>query len=663
VKKLIKAIALCLIFATQVTAQSTLTSSRLITTKKDTNRVLALNTIAEQYKYTHPDSARYFAKQGLRLSADLNYNYGIGILSRVSGELAMNQGKVEDARNLFIIALGAFKKIGDRKGIASIYNALGLLTGRQGNYKEATPFFLKALTTFEATKDTSGVIQSYIKLGSVNLETGRLDKALDYYHKGLALSVIFRSANTVETLLNNIGLVYVKKGDHQAALDYFKKGLQTITTSPRVDVHISLLINAGEAKSKLGDWKAAVSYANEALSLARQRHFRDQEASTLVILSSLLQKRKPDTSEILLHQALAINKGINQKYAMLDVYQGMVELYKQEGRYKEAEHILESKNILKDSLFSLKQAKEIAGMQSSYDLSKSAVKVEELNRSNQTIKGYRNIILAVAIGVFISLIFVLLLYRKTRKLNTELIEQKEILYQQKDELDRENNFKDKLFSIIGHDLRSPIATIVNLMEVSEEHLLSAEEFQSFVPQLKEQSKVTLETLDKLLMWGKTKLKGHRIDKTLFNVKELISKNIALYKNAALAKNISVDDHTPDELLIFADNTQVDFIIRNLLSNAIKFTHSGGKIEVAGKQEALQGFNTIIIKDNGIGIARESQQHIFERDNLSIDGTAQEKGNSIGLMLCKEFVEENKGRIELQSEPAQGTQCSVYLPYQ
>jgi tetratricopeptide (TPR) repeat protein len=186
-----------------------------------------------------------------------------------------------------------------------------------------------------------------------------------------------------------------------------------------------------------------------ASSLARKRQFRDQEASSLVILSSFLQKRKPDTSEVLLGQALIINKAINQKYAILNVYQGLVNLYKQEGRYKEAISILETSNLLKDNLFSLKQAKEIAGLQSSYDLSKSAVKVQELNRSNQTTIEYKNIILAVAISVFISLVFVIFLYRRTRKLNTELVGQKEILYQQKEELDRENNFNDKLFSIIA----------------------------------------------------------------------------------------------------------------------------------------------------------------------------------------------------------------------
>jgi tetratricopeptide (TPR) repeat protein len=186
-----------------------------------------------------------------------------------------------------------------------------------------------------------------------------------------------------------------------------------------------------------------------ASSLARKRQFRDQEASSLVILSSFLQKRKPDTSEVLLGQALIINKAINQKYAILNVYQGLVNLYKQEGRYKEAISILETSNLLKDNLFSLKQAKEISGLQSSYDLSKSAVKVQELNRSNQTTIEYKNIILAVAISVFISLVFVIFLYRRTRKLNTELVGQKEILYQQKEELDRENNFNDKLFSIIA----------------------------------------------------------------------------------------------------------------------------------------------------------------------------------------------------------------------
>jgi len=654
--RVIKIILLGLIITTQAVAQKRLPSlfARLKKTERDTNRVLTFNAIANYYKNINPDSAAYFARRGVGLSGELNYIYGSAILNLFLGELDMGQGKVAEAKSEFEASLGEFEKIRNEKGIAAVNNGFGVLAARQGDYKEATPHFLKALSIFAKLKDTNGIVQSYIKLGTVNLQTGNLDKAQDYYTQGIEQAKNFPVSNTTGTLLNDIALVYIQKNDYRGALEYLKEGLKKITDPQLADVRVLLLINAGGAYQKLGDIKTAFQYENEALLIVRKMHLRELEANTLVTLASLLQKAKPDTSAVLLHQAMFIAKEINQNYLMLDVYQGMVDLFKQQGNYKEAEQTLEKRNVLQDSLFTLQKSKDIAGLQSSYELANSALKLQQLKLNNQQIKYNRNIILAVAIGVFILFIIVLFFYQRTRKFNT-------ILSRQKEDLDQQNNFKDKIFSIIGHDLRSPIATIVNLMEVAEENELSAEEFQDLVPQLKAQSNATLDILDKLLIWGRSQLKGTRYNRSVFNAKELIIKNTVLYKDAALQKMISLTDHSPDELLMYADSTQVDFIIRNLLANAIKYTHVGGAIEIGAVLNQPAGFNAIVIKDNGIGIAKASQQQIFERENQSIEGTAKEQGNSIGLMLCKEFVAENNGKIELESELGKGSRFVVYFP--
>jgi signal transduction histidine kinase len=437
--------------------------------------------------------------------------------------------------------------------------------------------------------------------------------------------------------------------------------LNKVTDPQLTDVRVLLLINTGEAYEKLHDTKAAYRYENEALVLVRKMHLRELEVNTMVNLSSLLQNTKPDSSLLMLQQAMAIARAINQQYLMLDVYQGMIDLDKQQGNYKAAEQTLERRNVLQDSLFTLQQSKELASLQSSYDLSKATQKLQELKIRNQRIAYNRNIILAVAISVFVLLLIVLFYYKKTTKLNKELVKQKDILNQQKKALDRENDFKNKLFSIIGHDLRSPVATIVNMMEIAESNDLSAEDFLGFVPQLKDQSKATLETLDKLLIWGKSQLKGASYNKLVFNAKELILKNRELYKNPALQKTITITDETPVEVMMYADSTHVDFIIRNLLANAIKYTHAGGKIKISASLGQPAGFNSIHIEDNGVGIANEAQQRVFEQDNKSQDGTAKEKGNSIGLMLCKEFAESNGGKIELTSELGRGTRFTFYFP--
>jgi signal transduction histidine kinase len=662
--KLRSILLLAIILSSQAVAQNPLPHllSRLKRTARDTGQVVVLSELAAYYQNFKPDSSGYFAKQGLQLSEKLHYIPGSAIFNRILGELNMNQGKIADAHAHFETALAGFDQTNDQKGIASVYNGLGILAARQGNYKEALPPFLKALSVYEKTNDTNGIVQSYIKLGSVNLQTGKLDKALDFYFRGMRLVKSEPVSNAFGTLINDIGITYIKKNEPHKALDYLRAGLHKVTDQQLTDVRILLLINTGEAYEKLHNAEAALLYENEALQLVRKMHLRELEVNTLVNLSSLLNKTKPDTSAKMLRQALAIAKEINQQYLMLDVYQGMVDLYKQQRNYRAAEQTLEKRNLLQDSLFTLKLSKELAGLQSNYDLSKASEKVQELIIRNQRIAYNRNIILAVAISIFILLLIVLVYYKKTTKLNEELQASEEVLRQQKEALDEENEFKNKLFSIIGHDLRSPVATIVNMMEIAESNNLSAKEFIGFVPQLKDQSKATLETLDKLLIWGKSQLKGKNHNPIVFNAKELVLKNRELYKNPALQKAIAVSDNTPDEVLMYADIAYVDFIIRNLLANAIKYTHIGGEIKISARLNQPAGFNAIHIDDNGIGIAKEAQRQVFEQHNKSQEGTANEKGNSIGLMLCKTFAEANGGKIELESELGVGTRFTFYFPF-
>jgi signal transduction histidine kinase len=628
--------------------------SQLKKTPADTNAVLTLKSIAGYYRNINQDSAFFYAQKGLTLSGKLNYPRGIALMNGTLGQLSMNLGKVADAKKQLSLSLSLFEKLKNRQGIASSHSMLGVLAARQGMYKEGTQHLLKALNIFQAINDTEGIIQTCISLGTVNNQANNLDKALDYFNKGRQLNNKLPLSKTTASLLNNIGIVYAKKNDMKSALKYFLEGLQKSDRPEWANTRILLLTNTGAAYQQSGNIKAAYRYQKEALQLVRHINLPDQEISTLVNMASLLHTTKPDSSTLLLRQALEITETINQPYLRLDVYESMVELYKDQHKYHQAIQTLETRNELKDSLFTLKKTKEIAGLQASFDLVNQTLKVQQLQLTNGRIEASRKTIIIFCAGILLLLIVIIVFYTKTRKLNRTLLRQKE-------ELNNLNIFKDKLFSIIGHDLRSPVANIINMLEVFEENIISAKEIHGLVPKLKEQSKITLEIMDKLLSWGKLHLKSTGIHKSLFNAKDLVQKNFQLYKHTAAEKGVSLTDHTPELLMVFADPTHVDFIIRNLIANAVKYTHTAGKVEVEAILNEPSGFNTILIRDNGIGIAGELQQKIFDTDNMSMEGTANELGNSIGLLLCKEFIQENNGILKVESELGKGTLLHVSFP--
>lgn len=661
--KPITLIILCFFIVFKLPAQSPLPSLlvQLKRASNDTSKVSTLAALASAYRNVRPDSARYYAQQQLKLAKRIKFIYGMAKSYRILAELDMAQGEVADAKKNYNMALALFTKEGKKLDIASAHNGLGAVALKRGEFTEAIRRFLLAQRIYQLSGNTDGIIRAYNKLGAVYQQMGDLEKALTSFNKGLAMDKAFAPSDKTGSLMNNIGIVYFGRKEYHLALDYYLAALKKMDKPQFSDIRILLLSNTGDAYEKLGDLPTAARYQKTALKLIRQRNLKEYEIGILTSLASVTGRSKPDSGKLLLNEALRLSKELDQRYMMLDVYQGMVNLYKQNKNYKDALETLELRNDLQDSLFTIKKAKDVADLQSSYDLSTSTGKLQQLELSNQQIRFNRNIVRAFAIFMSVILLAIIFFFVRTRKLNQQLIRREEILTLQQSELKKLNNFKDKLFSIIGHDLRAPITSIVSLMEVAELDHLSEEEFQSFVPKLKEQSNATLEILDKLLIWGKSQIKGTAYSKTAFNAKELITKNITLYKSAAAEKEISLNDHTPLELMIFADMTQVDFIIRNLLANAIKYTYQGGKIEIHAAIDQLHGFNTLFIKDDGVGIAGDLQQQIFERENLSLEGTASEKGNSIGLMLCKEFVEENGGKIQIESKLGEGTQFSVTLP--
>ncbi|MBW4888931.1 HAMP domain-containing histidine kinase [Mucilaginibacter sp. HMF5004] len=222
------------------------------------------------------------------------------------------------------------------------------------------------------------------------------------------------------------------------------------------------------------------------------------------------------------------------------------------------------------------------------------------------------------------------------------------------ELKRSNSAKDRLFSIIGHDLRGMINNIPAAIDVFRDETSTIEEKEFMLNSIEGNALASAETLDGLLNWGKSQLKGLFTRQLCFNAVNTISNELKLVEIPAQQKNITAINWVPKEVQILADIDHFRFIIRNLISNAIKFSKIGGTIEINADENTQPGFVLFSVKDNGIGIEKEKESQIFEPFNNSIAGTANETGNSIGLMLCKEYVIENGGRIWVESKKSEGS---------
>ncbi|WP_265210622.1 PAS domain-containing sensor histidine kinase [Flavobacterium jumunjinense] len=225
-----------------------------------------------------------------------------------------------------------------------------------------------------------------------------------------------------------------------------------------------------------------------------------------------------------------------------------------------------------------------------------------------------------------------------------------------------NTTKDKLFSIIAHDLRSPFNSIIGFSELLTLNSadLEPEEKEKFCSIINVAAKNTLILLDNLLNWAKSQTGQLRFnpEKVLFSA--VILEIITLKKSLTKAKNITLDYSLSDEIEVYADVNMLKTVLRNLISNAIKFTELGGNIRVLAtlKDQHVE----ITISDNGIGMNEEKCKELFKiASNTTTIGTANENGSGLGLVLCKEFVEKNRGTIWVESKEGKGSDFKFTLP--
>jgi signal transduction histidine kinase len=225
-----------------------------------------------------------------------------------------------------------------------------------------------------------------------------------------------------------------------------------------------------------------------------------------------------------------------------------------------------------------------------------------------------------------------------------------------------NATKDKFFSIIAHDLKSPFNAIKGVSQflLREFSGLTKNEIQDFIIQIQESASNSLQLLDNLLQWAESQTGIIGVSSECIEIKGVMPEIIALMKPAADAKKIQISLSDQSGCVAKADNFMVRTIMRNLLGNAIKFTFEGGKINITAQQ--LENEVLISVADNGRGISSTDLEKLFKVDQkLILRGTANEKGTGLGLILCKEFVEKQGGRIWAKSEPGKGFEIHFTLP--
>jgi len=372
-----------------------------------------------------------------------------------------------------------------------------------------------------------------------------------------------------------------------------------------------------------GNKTKALAHHNKALHLAKKHGLQEDQVRSLIGIANVLRTDEADQSIIHLKKALQLAHSIGHRQLSSEIYRSLSEIYRQQANFQQALDALEEHHRLSDKMMQNEKENKLALIEKTYQ---------------------RDAILLITMAILIIVAVLFYYLRKTRQLNTRL--------------HAANQIKDKLFTIIGHDLLNPISSITNVLAMMEDDDLTPDEQRQMISQMRKQGDVSLEILTSLLSWGRAQLNGITIHPVEFDPSAIVNNNITALHGKALEKGLILNNHVSPGLKIKADQDHFDFIIRNLVSNAIKFSRKDGKIEIQAKAEPSQ--TIFSVKDEGVGISAQ-QQKVFLSQHMDITyGTNGEKGTGIGLMLCKEFQSASGGLLWLESKENEGT--TVYFSY-
>ena len=662
-----------LIFA-QNTKIDSLTE-RLAYQNKDSTKIeTSLLLINELYAQEDYDKALLFIDQTAELSNSLNYDKGSAQSNYIKGLIFSNKIDGKNAIIYFEKALNSFKILNDTIGIAKVNGKLGVIQIERGNFKKGLQNSLSAISIFEEEGLKHDLSNAYNSLAKVYFKSKKFDKALQYNKKSLSIREELDDLEGMKYTLKNLGELYALKNDYRLSIDNYERILRLLDIKKDKDLIDEVMTSLGKCYLAINDLKKAAEYLRAGLAFSR---IQDNQLGVLKSLNAFAdlntRNNRLKLAKTQLNEANKLAKKLNNDEELLYNYKLNTELsskrnFHQDAFYWQRQYFNLKEKLNKEKFEAL--SLQIKNNQAS-NINTDLVSFKEKNTNIPEKKGSKlsnsqkqNTLLIyglIASLVFVSALLIFSYLRSSKNTTTtkELSKKNKSLAQKNIRLEEVNEVKDKLFSIVSHDLKDSISSIKAFLDLLKDDGITKEEFNDLIPELSENANNASSLLFNLLNWSKSQMQNLQPKPELFNIQEVFQIKISLIEKKVNDKGIILIDKSRREF-VYADKSMLEIVIQNLITNAVKFTGKGDVITVSNQD--YNGKALIYVEDTGIGISEENQKKLFNvKKNFTTIGTENEKGTGLGLTICKDLVELNNGRIWVESTPNIGSKFYIELP--
>ncbi|MCE7863164.1 MAG: hypothetical protein DYG99_06450 [Bacteroidetes bacterium CHB5] len=629
-------------------------------TKNDSLRFKLMIELSQTYQYKNFSKAKQFSDQALTLAEAKNWTWAKIIVYGQEGFLATISGDYSRAMKFDNQNLQMVIEKRDSASIAETLNFLGNDYSDLGKYDEAYYYFTQSYRVARAIDDSLKMTVSIYNIGTVLTELGQYDLALDHFDVATRISEAVGDLDGLPYNQDAVGDVFLRKKDFVKAEENLTRALKNtrarkITVlEPRVLKHLARLYLATNQFEK-----ALAAYDSAArIYRSTNNEFGVAEVD-LGISEVLIEQGLLDEAQKKIESSLLTAKSFNAYKMSIDCNKHLSALAERKGDFKAALDYHKTYKQLEDYLFSQDMIERIFQDQLRFQTENKDLEIATLSKatSDQLREIKREEFLRNILVVVVALTIVLLftVYRSGQrriKINKLLLEHQEEINKRKEELEQLNQVKDKFFSIISHDLRSPINALLGILNLMDGDNITREEFATLTKELRTQFNHTRTLINNLLDWALLQMDKLKIQPEKIELSALVTENFNLLLSLNL-KEMKLINNVPPNTYVWSDLNMLNLILRNLILNAIKFSKAGANIEIFTTEK--NDWVTIAVRDFGVGIQPEVQRILFEKTmGYSTRGTANEKGTGLGLILCKEFVEKNGGTIWLESQVGVGS---------
>lgn len=639
-----------LLFSTSLFAQDVWKDlEKKIVTLHDSDKIDLYLEFTWKNRGDHPQLSIKAGKLALRTIEQNEFFTKKPLALNYLGVIYRNLGDYKEALSFFSRGLEAAKKYDDKTQLAHAYNNLGSLHRLMGNGSLAIEQTFKGLKIFEELKDSAGMAFCALNLGVLYSNQKNYKRAIEYLQRVIDIRKRIGDKPGELTAQVRIAEVYFELADYEKAYSIY---LYTLDEHKKRNEEIGMAFAYGGLSTIFfarGDFNEALNYRLKSLEINSKIN------QNVAIISdycqiALIQARLNNfpSGKNYLDKAVALAKTIKSFYFSFTVYNAASEFYGLQSDFKNAFNYSQLASQMKDSIRALEGLEKSAQIEAVYkneqtEREAELAQIQLANKEQETT--YLYLIILVVAGLFI---FVFYAYRQKRKLNHEL---REI-----------NQFKDKLFRVIAHDLKNPFFVVLGYSEMllDDFDTLTDQEKLNFINNIKHVTLNNYQLLENLLEWSQSNLKIIQPKFEVINLSTISQKAIDLLKHSAKMKMITMTMDVPKELTMNTDQNLIYSILRNLLGNSLKFTNREGNV-------SLKWFENhdsvhLEVEDNGIGMNPLILEKILENKNINrTKGTEGEGGSGIGLSLVYEFVHKLGGDIAISSSEGKGTKFSIIFP--